>query len=93
MISKIPSFKAASLKYGNNGQNVHFKDEGNKAPIAQVHFVLSNTSSLLYVENGERRPCVGIEEKGRDKRIIAGFDISNNRTSKQYLMFICGFGS
>ena len=40
---------------------------------------------LLYVENEERRPCVGIEEKGRDKIIIAGFDISNNRTSKQIL--------
>ena len=37
------------------------------------------------LENEERRPCVGIEEKGRDKIIIAGFDISNNRTSKQIL--------
>lgn len=58
MISKIPSFKAASLKYGNNGQNVHFKDEGNKAPIAQVHFVLSNTSSsTVCVEWREKTMC------------------------------------
>ena len=58
MISKIPSFKSASLKYGNNGQKVHFKDYGNKAPIVQVHFVLSNTgSSTICGEWREKTMC------------------------------------
>jgi hypothetical protein len=64
-----------------------------KLPLPRSTLYSPTQVHLLYMENEKRRPCVGIEEKGKDKIIIAGFDISKNRTSKQYLMFICGFWS